>query len=122
MVYDLIPEYMRFMRGVVDSEDLSLNISREILQDNPIIRVIRRSTQRKVFAHLRKLLETDRTAYEKFWTAFGRVLKEGIVQDREHASTILELSLFRSTAQGGMDNPIRLQGAHETGSGGDPLL
>lgn len=99
--HDLIPEYMRFMRGVVDSEDLSLNISREILQDNPIIRVIRRSTQRKVFAHLRKLLETDRTAYEKFWTAFGRVLKEGVVQDREHAPAILELSLFRSTAQEG---------------------
>ena len=66
--HDLIPEYMRFMRGVVDSEDLSLNISREILQDNPIIRVIRRSTQRKVFAHLRKLplaAEPLRCSHEK---------------------------------------------------------
>ena len=71
--HDLIPEYMRFVRGVVDSEDLSLNISREILQDNPIIRVIRRSTQRKVFALLRKLLESDREVYEKFWGAFGRI-------------------------------------------------
>lgn len=99
--HDLIPEYMRFVRGVVDSEDLSLNISREILQDNPIVRVIRRSTQRKVFALLRKLLDTDRETYEKFWTSFGRVFKEGIVQDREHAGTILELALFRSTAREG---------------------
>ena len=99
--HDLIPEYMRFVRGVVDSEDLSLNISREILQDNPIIRVIRRSTQRKVFALLRKLLESDREVYEKFWGAFGRILKEGVVQDPEHADTILELALFRSTAQEG---------------------
>ena len=98
---DLIPEYMRFMRGVVDSEDLSLNISREILQEDPIVRVIRRSTQRKVFALLRKLLETERETYERFWTAFGRILKEGIIQDREHADAILELSLFRSTAQEG---------------------
>ena len=99
--HDLIPEYMRFMRGVVDSEDLSLNISREILQDNPVMRVIRRSVQRKVFALLRKLLETDRAVYEKFWGTFGRVLKEGVIQDPEHAGTILDLALFRSTAQEG---------------------
>lgn len=99
--HDLIPEYMRFVRGVVDSEDLPLNISREILQDNPIIRVIRRSTQRKVFASLRRMLESERDAYEKFWSAFGRVLKEGLVRDREHSATILELALFRSTAQEG---------------------
>ena len=94
---DLIAEYMRFIRGVVDSEDLPLNISREILQDEPIIRVIRRSTQRKVFAELKKLLASDREKYVKFWTAFGRVFKEGIMQDSEHAKNILELALFRTT-------------------------
>ena len=94
---DLIAGYMRFIRGVVDSEDLPLNISREILQDEPIIRVIRRSTQRKVFTELKKLLASDREKYTKFWTAFGRVFKEGIMQDSEHAKNILELALFRTT-------------------------
>ena len=98
---DLIPEYMRFLRGVVDSDDLSLNISREILQDEPIIRVIRRSTQRKVFNELKKMLESGRETYEKFWTAFGRIFKEGIVQDHEHAKTILDLALFHTTARDG---------------------
>ena len=95
---DLIAGYMRFIRGVVDSEDLPQNISREILLDEPIIRVIRRSTQRKVFAELKKLLASDREKYIKFWTAFGRVFKEGIMQDSEHAKNILELALFRTTA------------------------
>ena len=94
---DLIAGYMRFIRGVIDSEDLPLNISREILQDEPIIRVIRRSTQRKIFTELKKLLASDREKYIKFWTAFGRVFKEGIMQDSEHAKNILELALFRTT-------------------------
>jgi len=96
---DLIPEYLRFIRGVIDSEDLPLNISREILQEDSRVRVIRRSTLRKVFSSLRKMLEGERKTYEKFWTAFGRVFKEGIIQDREHAETILELSLFRFTSE-----------------------
>ena len=94
---DLIAGYMRFIRGVIDSEDLPLNISREILQDEPIIRVIRRSTQRKVFTELKKLLSSDREKYIKFWTAFGRVFKEGVMNDSEHAKNILELALFRTT-------------------------
>lgn len=98
---DLITPYMRFIRGVIDSEDLPLNISREILQDEPIIRVIRRSTQRKIFTELKKLLSSDREKYIKFWTAFGRVFKEGIMQDAEHAKNILELSLFRTTNDDG---------------------
>jgi molecular chaperone HtpG len=99
----LIPEYLRFIKGVVDSEDLPLNISREILQEDPQVRVIRRSVLRKLFASLRKMLENahekheEREKYEKFWKAFGRVFKEGVVQDRENAQAILELSLFRST-------------------------
>ncbi|MBR0248604.1 MAG: molecular chaperone HtpG [Synergistaceae bacterium] len=94
---DLIPQYMKFVRGVIDSEDLPLNISREILQDEPIIRIIRRSTQRKVFGELKKMLENDREKYAKFWTAFGRVFKEGIAQDHENAKTILSLAIFRTT-------------------------
>ena len=98
---ELIAPYMRFIRGVVDSEDLPLNISREILQDDPIIRVIRRSTQRKIFAELKKLLASDREKYIKFWVAFGRVFKEGVVNDSEHAKSILELALFRTTNDDG---------------------
>ncbi len=94
---DLIPQYMKFVRGVIDSEDLPLNISREILQDEPIIRIIRRSTQRKVFGELKKMLENDRENYAKFWTAFGRTFKEGIAQDPENAKTILSLAIFRTT-------------------------
>ncbi|GHS95297.1 chaperone protein HtpG [Synergistales bacterium] len=93
----LMPEYLRFMKGVVDSEDLPLNISREILQDDQRIRVIRRSILRKFFSHLRKMREDEREKYEKFWKNFGRVFKEGAVQDQENADTILELSLFHST-------------------------
>jgi molecular chaperone HtpG len=93
----LIPEYLRFVRGVIDSEDLPLNISREILQEDSQIRVIRRSILRKLFASLRKMLESERGKYEKFWKTFGKVFKEGLVHDRENAETLLELSLFRST-------------------------
>lgn len=83
------------------SDDLPLNISREILQEDPITRIIRRSTQRKVFSELKKMLENDREKYERFWNAFGRILKEGVIQDRGHAATILGLALFHTTAQEG---------------------
>ena len=98
---ELIPEYMRFIRGVIDSEDLPLNISREILQDEPITRIIKRSTQRKIFTELRKILENDREKYIKFWTAFGKIFKEGIAIDPENVKTVLELSIFRTTDNDG---------------------
>lgn len=94
---ELIPEYLRFIRGVIDSEDLPLNISREILQDEPITRVIKRSTQRKILNELKKLLSSDREKYIKFWTAFGKILKEGIARDSDYAKNILEIALFRTT-------------------------
>ena len=93
----LIPDYLRFIRGVIDSEDLPLNISREILQDDPIIRVIRRSTQRKIFTELKKMLEKDRETYIKFWLEFGRIFKEGVIQDKEYSKKILEIALFKTT-------------------------
>ena len=98
---ELIPEYMNFIRGVIDSEDLPLNISREILQDEPVTRVIKRSTQRKVLVELKKLLSSDREKYIKFWTSFGYLLKRGIVVDSEYAKNILEISLFRTTHDDG---------------------
>ena len=98
---DLIPEYLRFVKGVIDSEDLPLNISREILQEDPRVRVMRRSTLRKLFSSFRKMLESEREKYEKFWAAFGKAFKEGVIHDRENAQTILELSLFRFTGEDG---------------------
>ncbi len=98
---DLIPQYMRFIRGVIDSEDLPLNISREILQDEPITRIIRRSTQRKIFTELRKMLDNEREKYISFWTAFGRVFKEGIATDPENVKTVLSLAIFRTTDNDG---------------------
>ena len=98
---ELIPEYMRFIRGVIDSDDLSLNISREILQDEPVIRVIKRSAQRKIFNELKKLLESDREKYEKFWNSFRQIFKWGVIQDSEHAKNILELALFNTSDHDG---------------------
>lgn len=95
---ELIPEYLRFMRGVVDSEDLSLNISREILQKNRQIQVIRKSTTRKVLDALKAMLVDEKESYLEFWKEFGRVLKEGIFQDQANRTSVLDICLFHSTA------------------------
>ena len=93
----LIPRYLRFIRGVIDSDDLPLNLSREILQEDPRARVIKRGTVRKIFAFLKRLHSDDSEKYVKFWESFGIILKEGIIQDNEQRESILELCLFRST-------------------------
>lgn len=115
---ELIPSYMRFIRGVIDSEDLPLNISREILQDEPIIRIIRRSTQRKVFNELKKLLDSDRETFIKFWSVFGRILKEGIVQDTEHSKNILDIALFRTTHDDGWTTLSEYEARMQPGQAG----
>lgn len=99
---ELIPEYMRFLRGVVDAEDLSLNISREILQQDRHIQIIRRSITRKVLDSLKSILASDRPRYESFWKEFGQVLKEGIVHDEKNRETLLGLALFESSNQEGL--------------------
>ncbi|MDL2264280.1 molecular chaperone HtpG [Synergistaceae bacterium OttesenSCG-928-I11] len=94
---DLIPEYMRFVRGVVDSEDLPLNVSREILQEDRQTAMIKRSLTRKVLDALKKMKTDDAEAYKKFWGMFGIVLKEGIVQDSRNRETILKLCLVENS-------------------------
>ena len=94
---DLLPTYLRFLKGVVDAEDLPLNISREILQENRQIRMIRGRVARKTLDTLGELLRTDREKYLTFWREFGAVLKEGIFQDHENRDRILDLALFSST-------------------------
>lgn len=94
---ELIPEYLRFVRGVVDSEDLPLNISREILQKNRQIETIRKGVTRKVLDTLKSMQKEEPETYETFWKEFGRVVKEGIYRDPDHKETLLELARFDST-------------------------
>ncbi|MEG1798894.1 MAG: molecular chaperone HtpG, partial [Synergistaceae bacterium] len=95
---DLIPEYLRFIKGVVDSEDLSLNVSREILQQDRQTNIIKNGLTRKVLDSLRKMKQ-ERAEYKKFWQAFGMVLKEGIVSDTKNREQIMKLALLMSTKE-----------------------
>jgi len=95
---DLIPPYLRFLRGVIDSEDLPLNISREMLQNNPVVTKIRSSLVKRTISDLRKKLNSDKNDYINFWNNFGPVLKEGIYEDFERKESILEIALFKQSA------------------------
>jgi molecular chaperone HtpG len=97
---DLLPCYLRFVRGVVDSEDVPLNISREMLQSNPVVGQIRKALTSRVLSELDGLANRDAAAYEPVWDAFGAVLKEGLYEDRERRETLLRLARFRSTVPG----------------------
>ncbi|WP_225768093.1 molecular chaperone HtpG [Inquilinus sp. Marseille-Q2685] len=98
----LIPPYLRFLRGVIDSEDLPLNVSRELLQSNPTVAKIRQGVTKKILAELGRKAKDDAESYAKFWTAFGAVLKEGIYEDREQRDALLPLLRFRSTKGDGL--------------------
>ena len=98
---DLLPEYFGFVRGVVDSQDLSLNISREMLQHDRQLTIIARNIEKKVKSELKAMLENDRENYEKFYAAFGRQLKYGTVSDYgAHKDACQDLLLFWSNKQG----------------------
>lgn len=103
---ELIPPYLRFMRGIVDSEDLPLNMSREMLQNNPMITKIRGAVTKRVLTELGKKAKKDPEGYAAFWDVFGPVLKEGIYEDFERRDQLLELTRFRSTTSG--DNLVSL--------------
>ena len=98
----LIPSYLRFLRGVVDSEDLPLNISREMFQHDPRLAKIRAGIVKRVLEAIAKKASDEPEAYETFWTAFGPVLKEGIYEDFENRERLLGLARFRSTAGDGL--------------------
>ena len=99
---DLVPAYLRFLRGVVDSEDLPLNISREMLQSNPMVARIRQQLTRRVLTELGKKATEASDEYAKFWDNFGAVLKEGLYEDRDQREALLGLVRFRSTARDGL--------------------
>ena len=99
----LIPGYLRFVRGVVDSSDLPLNVSREILQESRDIRLIREGNVRRVLTLLEDLAENRKADYVRFWRAFGQVLKEGVGEDGKNREKIAALLRFRTTGE-----PIRI--------------
>ena len=98
---DLLPEHFRFVRGVVDSQDLSLNISREMLQHNRQLTIIARNIEKKIKSELKSMLENEREKYEEFYASFGRQLKYGTVSDYgAHKDSCQDLLLFYSHKQG----------------------
>lgn len=95
---ELMPEYLRFVKGVVDAQDLSLNVSREILQQDRQIQMIRKRLVKKVLSTIKELQGAeDQNKYQTFWREFGRVLKEGLLGDFDNRETLLQVSSFSST-------------------------
>ena len=92
---DLLPPYLRFVRGVVDSEDLPLNISREMLQNNPQVAQIRKAVTGRVITELENLAGKEPESFAKVWDAFGAVLKEGLYEDHERRGQLLALGPLR---------------------------
>jgi len=94
---DLMPTYLRFVRGVIDSEDLPLNVSREILQQNKVLMRIKSSSVKRILDELEALKKNDRAKYDGFFREFGVPLKEGLYQDFENRDRLLELVMFKSS-------------------------
>ncbi|MEU8871214.1 molecular chaperone HtpG [Streptomyces javensis] len=107
----LMPEYLRFVKGVVDAADLSLNVSRETLQQDRQIQLMRRRLVKKVLSTVKDIMSSDAERYATFWKEFGRVLKEGLLSDLENREAILEVCSFASTQDA--EQPTTLRGYAE---------
>ncbi len=99
---ELLPTYLRFIRGVIDSEDLPLNVSREILQQNRTMASIRQASVKKILSEMASLAKNNPTTYDSFFVELGRVLKEGLYQDPANRDQLLELVRYRSSSQDGL--------------------
>ena len=97
---DIVPPWLRFIRGVIDTPDMDLNVSREMLQKSPSVQKIGKALIKRILGELKKKKEKDPEAYEAFWDQFGMVLKEGLYEDIESRDKILEICLFRSARSG----------------------
>ncbi|ENN85203.1 heat shock chaperone protein, HSP90 family [Rhizobium freirei PRF 81] len=95
---DLLPRYLRFVRGLVDTADLPLNVSREMIQESPILSAIRKGVTNRIITAIEKQAESDHDAFLKIWENFGSLIKEGIYEDFERRAQLLALSRFRTTA------------------------
>jgi molecular chaperone HtpG len=97
---ELLPRYLRFVRGLVDTADLPLNLSREMIQDSPILAAIRKGVTGRIVKDLEKLAGSDSDAFLKLWENFGSIIKEGIYEDFERRTQLMALARFRTTASG----------------------
>jgi len=97
---ELLPRYLRFVRGLVDTSDLPLNVSREMIQESPILTAIRKGVTNRIITAIEKQAESDHDAFLKIWENFGSLIKEGIYEDFERRSQLLALSRFRTTTSG----------------------
>jgi molecular chaperone HtpG len=116
---ELVPRWLRFVRGVVDSEDLPLNVSREVLQDSKIVRTIRKQVQNQVLDLLAELARDKPAEYDKFWAVFGPVLKEGLHFDPETGDRLNKLLRYESAASGKL---IGLDQYLEAAPAGQPAI
>lgn len=98
---DLLPPYLRFIRGIVDSQDMPLNISREMLQNNPTVQAIRKAVTNRILNELKKLADKDTEKFSSVWETFGAVIKEGLYEDPERRDALFELARFRTTSGDG---------------------
>ena len=94
---EILPAYLRFVRGVIDSEDMPLNLSREMLQNNPQVAAMRKAVTNKVIGELKKLAESEEANFKKIWEVFGPVLKEGLYEDMERRDQLYEIARFKTT-------------------------
>ena len=117
-----LPLYLRFVKGVVDSSDLPLNVSREILQDHPLVDSIKKGLSKRVLDTLKKMQKDQPEDYQKFWKEFGLVIKEGPAEDYENSESIAELFLFASTASDGSKVDTTLDQYIERMSDGDEKI
>jgi len=99
---ELLPVYLRFVKGIIDAEDLPLNVSREILQQNILLETIKKSSVKKILGELKKLQKKDKEKYLEFYKVFGRVLKEGLYGDFENKDKLLDLAMYKSTKRDGL--------------------
>ncbi|AJI46721.1 molecular chaperone HtpG [Francisella philomiragia] len=105
---ELLPPYLRFVKGVIDSADLPLNVSREILQHNKVIDKIKKAITTKILSELKKLASKDTEKYQKFWDSFGQVLKEGVSDDYSNKEKIAGLLRFATTESGDAKQTVSL--------------
>ena len=102
----LVPKWLRFLRGIIDTPDVDLNVSREMLQQNPAVTKISKAVVKRTISEMKKALEKRRDDYANFWDGLGKVIKEGLYEDTSNSEKLLEICLFRSTKT---DKMITLQ-------------
>ena len=105
---ELMPLYLRFIKGIIDTADLPLNVSREILQGSKVVDTIRKANVKRVLSELEKMSKKDPEKYSEFWNEFGMVMKEGIVEDFANKDKIASLLRFTSTQSSGNDQDVSL--------------